>query len=54
MGAPTIPRCPRCNKQRVLFGGTCWDCGIAEREADRLTDESMETRREVRKGYGRG
>jgi hypothetical protein len=28
----TIPRCPRCNRQRVLFQGTCGTCGDAERE----------------------
>lgn len=51
---PTIPRCPVCGKQRVLYGGTCGPCGDAEREADIAADEALETRREARKGYGRG
>lgn len=29
---PTIPRCPVCGKQRVLYGGTCGPCG--DKEAD--------------------
>lgn len=32
--APTIPRCPRCGKQRVLYAGTCGSCGDAEREEE--------------------
>lgn len=27
----TIPKCPRCGKQRVLYGGVCGTCGDAER-----------------------
>lgn len=50
---PTIPRCPKCGKQRVLYGGTCGPCGDAEREADVRSDEARETAREARKGYGR-
>lgn len=50
----TIPVCGRCGKQRVLYAGVCGPCGDAEREADIRTDEALETRREARKGYGRG
>lgn len=33
---PAIPRCPKCNRQRVLYGGVCGPCGDAEvEEADR-------------------
>jgi hypothetical protein len=49
MTAPTIPRCPVCQKQRVLYAGTCGPCGDTEREAD----EMRETAREARKGYRR-
>jgi len=35
MATSTIPRCPVCGKQRVLYGGTCGPCGDAEaKEAD--------------------
>lgn len=29
---PTIPRCPVCGKQRVLYQGVCGPCG--DKEAD--------------------
>jgi uncharacterized OB-fold protein len=32
--APTIPRCPKCGRQRVLYTGACGPCGDAEREED--------------------
>jgi len=50
--APTIPRCAKCGKQRVLYGGLCGPCGDAEAEADRQSDEARETARESRKGFG--
>lgn len=28
---PTIPKCPGCGKQRVLYQGVCGSCGDAER-----------------------
>jgi hypothetical protein len=50
--APTIPKCAKCSKQRVLYGGLCGPCGDAEVEADRQTEDALETRRESRKGFG--
>lgn len=50
----TIPRCPKCRKQRVLYAGVCGPCGDEEARDDCAVDEALETRREARKGYGRG
>lgn len=50
----TIPKCARCGKQRLLYGGLCGTCGDEEARADLAVDEALETRREARKGYGHG
>lgn len=30
LNVPTIPRCGRCSKQRVLYSGICHSCTAAE------------------------
>jgi hypothetical protein len=30
----TIPRCPICGKQRVLYQGVCGSCGDKEKEGE--------------------
>ena len=37
----TIPRCPRCGKQRILYGGVCSRCLDAEEREDREERRGM-------------
>lgn len=50
-----MPFCMSCGRKGVVtYGSICGRCLAAEEAADRTVDEALETRRESRKGYGRG